>query len=475
VSPKFKATFKKLSADLSNGAEFLVGETKKLSNRLLDKHICIGVTGFSGSGKSTFITSLVHQLRYSNEAVLGGFLPARDQKIVDVKLLPLDNIPLFDYEAGITALASNPPMWPKSTTKLSGCVVEIRYKRESILKSVLSETTSLKVEIRDYPGEWLLDIPLLDHDYLSWCQDTAQLFKTDERKQLIGPLLNTLQSLTPFDRLSENEITQLCQHYSDFLKASKDHGLTLIQPGHMLLPAEDDDFLPFVPLLGLNHYDRDSLEQASDNSIYKVMERRYQAYLDTVVKPFHHDFFKGVDRQLVLIDTLKALSGGQQNFDDMMIAFSRIIDSYKVGTRNIINTLLSPKVERIIFLSSKPDRVLMNQHENLRQFTDSIIKRVCKQSTRNTIDIETEIACSVRCTQDNDSYLTAVLSSGQKGELRHPTIPETIPTTPEQWSMFDNWQPPELQPPFIADLKYGARLPCIRMDKVLKDLIGDKF
>ena len=204
------------------------------------------------------------------------------------------------------------------------------------------------------------------------------------------------------------------------------------------------------------------------------MKKRFSNYLTEIVKPFYHDFFKSVDRQVILIDTLKALGGGKNNFEDMMIAFSRVIDSYKVGLNGFIDRLVSPKVERIIFLSSKPDGILISQHENLRHLTDNIIKRVCKQSIRNTIRIETEIACAIRSTEDLNTHLTATLIDGKRGKIVHPTIPEHMPIESD-WEKFKNWQPFKLQPPTIPDLKYGAKLPCIRMDKVLKDLIGDKF
>lgn len=471
----FNSKLKGVASDIADSANSLTSGTTRLANRAVDKHICIGVTGFSGSGKSTFITSLIHQLRYSNAAQLGGFLPARDQQIVDVKLAALPNLPLFDYQNSIEQLASMPPKWPHPTSELSGCTVEITYKRSSIFKSVLGKTTKLKIEIRDYPGEWLLDIPLLEQDYLSWCLESTEFLDQTVRKSLLGPLHSQLQSIKPFDVLTESELGDISAQYVQFLKDSKEKGLTLIQPGHMLLPGRSDTFSHFFPLLGLKHYDKSALNKADDNCVYKVMQKRFNAYVTDTVTPFYHDFFKSVDRQVILIDTLKALGGNKENFEDMMIAFSRIIDSYKVGLNGFVGRLISPKVERILFLSSKPDGILINQHENLRHLTDSIIQRVCKQSTRNTIRIETEIACAVRSTEDNSSYLTAnLLADGKRGNIVHPTIPDHIPTE-QDWKKFEAWQPLELQPPIIPDLKHGARLPSIRMDKVIRDLIGDKF
>lgn len=83
-----------------------------------------------------------------------------------------------------------------------------------------------------------------------------------------------------------------------------------------MLPDTSKEIIPFFPLLGLRQYDREALENASDNSLYKVMLKRYDDYVSMIVEPFFNDYFKKVDRQVVLIDVLKALSGGRTNFPD---------------------------------------------------------------------------------------------------------------------------------------------------------------
>lgn len=116
----------------------------------------------------------------------------------------------------------------------------------------------------------------------------------------------------------------------------------------------------------------------------------------------------------------------------------------------------------------------MQQHESLRHFTDALISRICPQSVRNMIQIETEIAAAVRSSEDHSEYLTGQLLDGRYGELRHPPIPEKIPSG-LQWQTYENWHPPVLQPPHNPNLMFGGRLSHIRMDKILRDLVGDKF
>ncbi|WP_292412330.1 YcjX family protein [Methylophaga sp.] len=463
----------KLGLRLNKTIDGIDQQASKWVARSLDKHLSIGITGFSGSGKSTFITSLIHQLKYSNHAHLGGFLPARDERLLGVELQALDDLPLFDYQQGIRALADDPPLWPPSTTHISGCRLVIEYKKKSMLPTFTGETRRFTLELRDYPGEWLLDIAMLQQDYRQWSLDTAALCSKGIRHGLAENLEAELNTLDPLATFDEQQINELFVRYRNFLVTCKTAGLTFIQPGRALL-SDSRDFPVFIPLFNLQTLSEQQLNKAADDSLYKVMEQRYKTYLKAFVQPFYKTFFRGIDRQVVLIDVLKALSGGKEKFDDMVIAFSRIIDCYRVGNNAFLNRLFSPQVEKILFLASKPDRILMNQHESLRRLCDEIISHICPQSIRNRIEIETEIAAAVRSTHDHSDHLTARLLDGQYGELRHPPIPDQLPDA-TQWQQLSQWNPPVLRAPVNPDLLIGGRLAHIRMDKVLRDLIGDKF
>ena len=49
---------------------------------------------------------------------------------------------------------------------------------------------------------------------------------------------------------------------------------------------------------------------ANSDSLYAMMEHRYEAYKKLVVKPFFRDHFARIDRQIVLVDALQALNAG---------------------------------------------------------------------------------------------------------------------------------------------------------------------
>ena len=60
------------------------------------------------------------------------------------------------------------------------------------------------------------------------------------------------------------------------------------------------------------------------------------------------------------------------------------------------------------------------------------------------------------------------------GVLLHPDIPEEFPSR-DEWQTLGQWQLRRLMPPEGLQLVAGSRLPYIRLDSILNDLLGDRF
>ena len=56
--------------------------------------------------------------------------------------------------------------WPSSTVDISELRLVIGYQRQN------GSDQTLTLDIVDYPGEWLLDLPLLDKVYEQWSAET---------------------------------------------------------------------------------------------------------------------------------------------------------------------------------------------------------------------------------------------------------------------------------------------------------------
>ena len=93
VTSFFENGYRKLDAFADDS---LSSMTKQI-NRLRDERFCLGITGLSQSGKSTFITSLINQLLQYEKSALPGFSPVLDGRLLGVKMHQLEEKGLADF------------------------------------------------------------------------------------------------------------------------------------------------------------------------------------------------------------------------------------------------------------------------------------------------------------------------------------------------------------------------------------------
>ena len=68
-------------------------------------------------------------------------------------------MPTFDYRGHVRKL-TDARVWPDSTRQISELRLSISYDSATFLGRSLGRG-KLDLDIVDYPGEWLLDLPLL--------------------------------------------------------------------------------------------------------------------------------------------------------------------------------------------------------------------------------------------------------------------------------------------------------------------------
>lgn len=140
----------------------LKNELNALVNRGVDRHLRLAVTGLSRSGKTAFITAMVNQLLNIHAGARLPLLSAvREERLLGVKRIPQRDfgIPRFTYDEGLAQLYGDPPAWPTPTRGVSEIRLALRYKSNDSLLRHFKDTSTLYLEIVDYPGEWLLDLP----------------------------------------------------------------------------------------------------------------------------------------------------------------------------------------------------------------------------------------------------------------------------------------------------------------------------
>ena len=452
---------------------------KKTFDKARDRHICIGITGLSRSGKTTLITSLINQLCSYETAKLAGFPPIQADRLLGVALHPLEDLPMFPYQAGYDKITSPTPEWPQSTSEISGCLIELKLKKERS-RFIGSNHYSLFIEIRDYPGEWLLDLPMREMSFKRWCDLCQAQYLRSPRLELLGSLLDEFKQLDPFAPADEAKLSALSEQYKAFLKRCKndEKSLSLIQPGRFLIPGTlpDNDILNFVPLLSATGLSEADLNSANHNSYFKMCERRYHRYVKELVDPFYRDFFQDLDRQLVLVDVISALHSGEAYLDDMRQALTNITQSFSYGSQSRLRQLFTPKIDRLVFAATKIDLVLSKEHETVRQLLSNIVRIAYRHARSDGISPICEAVAAVRATNEGAGFEDALIISTSEGKrigYVPPVMPSKIPEGKE-WDALKSWELPKQTPPKGLSSVNNDAIPHIRLDTVLNELIGDK-
>src|ERR1700758_1331791 len=316
----------------------------------------LGVTGLSRAGKTVFITALIHGLtRGGRFPVFEAFASGR---IARAQLAPQpdDAVPRFDYENHLRTLVEE-RTWPSSTTDISELRLVIEYQRQN------GADRTLTLVIIDYPGEWLLDLPLLNKTYEQWSAESLALSREGPRAQLAAPWQTYLATLKPDGRADEQAALTSARLFTEYLRACRDErfAMSLLPPGRFLMPGslKGSPALTFAPL------DVPADGTAPEGSLWAMMVRRYEAYKDVVVRPFFRDHFARLDRQIVLVDALAAFNSGPEALHDLEAALTGILDCFRIGRSTILTSLFRPRIDRILFAATKADHLHHQSHDRL--------------------------------------------------------------------------------------------------------------
>ena len=461
-------------------------ELQDIVNRGFDRTLRLAVTGLSQSGKTAFITSLVNQLLTLDQhdnSHLPFFAAARNKHILAVKRVEQENwsIPRFDYEANLNCLKQQPPSWPQSTRGVGEVRLAIRYRRSSGLMRHLKEEGTLYLDIFDYPGEWLLDLPLLETDFKQWSQSLQRLH-FGIRQNLAESWLSEVKKLDLSATADEDVLARLAKNYTDYLFECKAQGLQFIQPGHFVLPGEYQGApaLQFFPLIHLDAQQWQALEQNSTSASYfKVLKKRYQYYREKIVKRFYEKYFSHFDRQIILADCLTPLNYSQQAFNETKESLRQLFKNFHYGNRSLIHRLFAPKIDKLLFVASKADHVTADQLPNLISLMRQLVQEGGQHVNFVGVQNEYSAIASIRATKPvlvNDhgqtvKALQGIRSSDKKAVTVFPgSVPARL-SNAEFWQHngfeFDQFEP--------LPLDEHERIPHLRMDTVLQFLLADKL
>ena len=489
--------------DLSDTTADAVRSAGHVLSDLMTPTIRLGVTGFARSGKTVFITALVRNL------IAGGRLPffaAMAQGRIRRAYLepqPNDEIPRFAYEEHLRALAQDPPLWPVSTRRISQLRVSLEYVSASPVRRLLG-TGRLHLDIVDYPGEWLIDLALIDLSFAAWSrQAMAQAItkaKTAEPDKAANAWLAYTATLAPEMPADEEVAQRGAQLYSAYLKEARaaDPRRIALGPGRFLWPGD----LAGSPLLTFFPLPCEAEHGHRRGTLGAMLARRFESYKTLVVKPFFHDHFARLDRQIVLIDALAAVNGGANAVQDLAQALDGILKCFRPGQSTWLSGVLGARrIDRVLFAATKADHLHHTNHDRLeallRLLVDQAIARTCTAGAqvkvlalaalRATREAEARsgqgrLPCIVGVPLPGERLGARVFDGRSETALFPGDLPENPQATAEPGSVrltnidpvsFLSFRPPRLA---LADTSAEAvAWPHIRLDRAIDFLVGDQL
>ncbi|BBK43075.1 hypothetical protein STVA_30950 [Allostella vacuolata] len=440
----------------------------------------LAVTGLSRAGKSVFITALVHDLlafpSLPSRLPLFGLADDLAGRIVGVEIEPPagGDVPAFPFAENLRAMAADPPRWPDGTRDVAEIALNIRFRPQGFLHRRDAEAV-LRLVIVDYPGEWLLDLPLLRRGFADWSADMLAMAGQGARAPLAADWLAFLARHPPDAPHDDAVAATACILYRQYLEACRDRlGMAHLQPGRFLQPGDWDqpELMRFCPLP----------PGGGDGSLGRVMAGRFEGYKRTVQARFFDRHFRTFDRQIILVDLLQALHAGREAFEDTARTLAEIAGAFRVGG-GLLARLFGSRIGRVLYAATKADHVPAMQRDNVRQLLATMMRAPILDADSRGAATAVVALASVRCTEDDETVLEGrpmqvvrgvPLAGGRQVKFFPGTIPIRPPAPDDTFWSRPFFAMPRFQPPRL-DRAETAGIGHIGLDEALDFLVADRL
>jgi predicted YcjX-like family ATPase len=426
------------------------------------------VTGLARAGKTAFLTSLAANLLAmgAGQPTLPALAARLGGRRLSVSLAETgaSAIPRFDYGAHLDALAAEPAAWPARTGAVSLLALDLSVPRAGLAGQFPARR--LRLEFLDYPGEWLLDLPLLRTSFSDWSESALRRL---ENQPLAQDFLAFSMALPSGARRDEALAATGHRLYRSMLHRLRDEaGLAYLQPGRFLMPAPGPEppWVQFFPLRGTG-------------GLVGLLEERYSAYANAARQDLVSPLFGKLDRLVIMADLLTALASGHDGFADTQAALSAAAGAlrWQSSWMESVTALLSlrwppPVIRRVAYAATKADHVAARQRGNLRNLMKVLTGR------------ETEMAsdyfalASIRCTEDAIWQLGGRSVSAVRGRVAGQGValsyPGEVPDQPPDNAFWSHtfFALPEFEPTRLPDAR-RVGMPQIELDALLAFLLDD--
>ena len=373
-------------------------------------------------------------------------------------------VPRFDHAAHLAALTMEPPHWPARTDAASLLALDLVIPRAGFASALPPQR--VRLELLDYPGEWLLDLPLLRTSFEDWSEQALR--RLDGRPEASAFL--AFQAGLPREAGADEALAAAGHRlYRAALQGLRDTGLAMVQPGRFLMPAPGPEpaWMAFFPHRG-------------GSGLHALLARRYDAYVAAVQRDLSDPLFGKLDRMVVLVDLLTALHAGAAAFQDTRLALSEAAGALRwrrslLEAAAALGRLRAPPrvVSRVVFAATKADHVGARQRGNLA----ALLRHVAEPAAQ--VPAAYLAVAAVRCTEEDvmrldDRAVSGVIGRRIGDERAVRSYPGEVPDQVPDAAFWQHrfLQLPDFEPLLPVDAGRGG-VREIGLDALLVALLDD--
>lgn len=347
---------KKIFNKLETSFERLISKGSEQVDKWLykDKHHIV-ITGLSRSGKTMFFTALMSLFgqRVNQTTDQLPLLKSLPKDLVEsFELRPIQGETIFPLNDCLTQLQKGE--WPSSTDQIYGFELVIKLRQTHLLKKWVSATNEVVFCFYDYPGEWLTDLPMLNKSYIDW-SNAAWSQQLNPPQKFYAQDWQDFVSAYNFDLSpSPERIKAYTESYRLFLNLAKQNGITLLQPGSMLMESHIFDWQHhgFAPL-------PTAISSDPEHPWTQVFNANYEDFKQSWLKPLQENYFAKADKQILLLDLHEGLSHSRAHLSQLKETISNLSNSFVYGADKWYKPkiLFGEQVSKVAFVASKVDLI----------------------------------------------------------------------------------------------------------------------
>lgn len=441
--------------------------------------IKIALTGFTGSGKSVFLTSLLwYLLTYDDTQPTSNFtLEDNLRKYERFRIIQKKKVRNFPYQYFKEKLGKKE--WPDRTSDLQHCFLECKHK-DGFWKRVKSLRffKNTCIEFIDFPGERLGDMAIYENK--TFCDWSNDIFTNLSNSRIFNDYLNELKSIGK-DITDEDFVKQATVSYKKcILKLVFFEFRSLISPASIILKDVNGEYL-FTDFIEKNPKKLNDLDFrikwmvdnglsgleldrqfcplpeeiiASRREVVKLFSQYYKEYKTKYVIPFFKEILH-VDSMAILIDIPNILASGSGKLEDQKALLTQVFDM-------LPKTFIS---KRIAFVASKADLV---GKKNLIAL-ESLLNSMVHSLDFNNRAVTKRFLCSACKSISNDNKGCLIGS-----DSKEPTAIQ-IAVLPNNWDQ--NWSPGKYKFSYVSpNTEENKDVPPdhYKLDKIFNFLVNNK-